>query len=838
MTTAVDPRLPLTATPSAYRIELAPDLDAFTFGGRVEIDVDVPEATDTLVLNSIELTIHEAAVTVDGERRMATTALDDDTERLTLTFDLPVPAGPATLDIAFDGILNDQLHGFYRSTYTDDDGAEHTIATTQFQSTDARRCFPCWDEPAYKATFETTLIVDADHLAVSNTNPTSESIDPDGRRRITFAPTMVMSTYLVAFVVGPLEATDPVDADGVPIRIIHRPGQGHLTPFALDVAVHALRWLSDYYAIPYPSDKVDLIAIPDFAFGAMENLGCVTFREVLLLIDPADAAQPELQRAADVINHELAHMWFGDLVTMQWWEGIWLNEAFATFMETSCSDAYRPDWRVWDTFARARSAAFDVDGLAATRPIEFPVVSPEEAEGMFDLLTYEKGASVVRMLEQYLGADVFRDGVRHYLATHAYANTETSDLWDALEHISEQPVRSLMHEWIYQGGHPIITATSTPHGVRVSQHHFTLDPDAADGRHWSVPLRVRAADGTTTTVLLDEPSMMLTGVDELPATLNAGSSGFFRTAIDTPTIDALTGGGLASQTAAERHGIVDDAWAATVGGHLAASELLRLSAAFAGEDDLNVWQALATALLGLDGLVPDDARPALQQRITSLARPALDAIGFEPAADDDDRTRELRATLVRLLGTAGADDATIEACRGALDSDDASLAAAALTVVVHNGDADDFDQVRNAWQTATDPVAEVRNLRALAGFRSTELIDRLLADIADGSVRTQDAPYVLARAMHNRTVGPHVWTFVRTNWDDLNERFPSNSITRMLEGITSLDADELVVEVDAFLAEHPVPQAGKQVEQHQERQRINAALRRREADTLRTALIG
>ncbi|MEM9468457.1 MAG: M1 family metallopeptidase, partial [Actinomycetota bacterium] len=519
MTTAVDPRLPLTATPSAYRIELAPDLDAFTFTGSVEIDVDIPEATDRLVLNSIELTIHDAAVIVGTDRRTAGFALDDDQERLTLTLDAPLPAGPATVAVEFDGILNDQLHGFYRSTFTDDDGAEHTIATTQFQSTDARRCFPCWDEPAYKATFETTLVVDPDHLAVSNTNPTAESIDPDGRRRVTFAPTMAMSTYLVAFVVGPLEATEPVDADGVPIRIVHRPGQGHLTSFALDVAVHALRWLSDYYAIPYPSDKVDLIAIPDFAFGAMENLGCVTFREVLLLIDPADAAQPELQRAADVINHELAHMWFGDLVTMQWWEGIWLNEAFATFMETSCSDAYRPDWRVWDTFARARSAAFDVDGLAATRPIEFPVVSPEEAEGMFDLLTYEKGASVVRMLEQYLGADVFRDGVRHYLATHAYANTETSDLWDALEHVSRQPVRSLMHEWIYQGGHPIITSEATPHGVRVTQHHFTLDPDAADGRTWSVPLRLRDAEGASTTVLLDEASMLLTGVDAVPTTV-------------------------------------------------------------------------------------------------------------------------------------------------------------------------------------------------------------------------------------------------------------------------------------------------------------------------------
>ncbi|NDH11947.1 MAG: M1 family peptidase, partial [Actinobacteria bacterium] len=332
-----DPRLPRLAIPSTYRLELAPDLDAHTFTGTVEIDVEILEPTSRLVLNSIELTIHSASVVIDGTTHTAATTLDDDTERLTLTLDGELAAGPATVQVTFDGTLNDQLHGFYRSTYTADDGTEHTIATTQFQSTDARRCFPCWDEPEYKATFETTLIVDADHLAVTNTSEVAETTLDDGRRRIQYAPTMVMSTYLVAFVVGPLEATEPIHAGGVPIRVVHRPGQGDRTSFALDVAAAALNWFADYYAIPYPSDKVDLIAIPDFAFGAMENLGCVTFREVLLIIDPGDASQPELQRAADVINHELAHMWFGDLVTMQWWEGIWLNEAFATFMETSCS---------------------------------------------------------------------------------------------------------------------------------------------------------------------------------------------------------------------------------------------------------------------------------------------------------------------------------------------------------------------------------------------------------------------------------------------------------------------------------------------------------------------
>ena len=265
-----------------------------------------------------------------------------------------------------------------------------------------------------------------------------------------------MSTYLVAFVVGPLEATEPVDVDGVPLRIVHPPGKAHLTPFALEVGAHALRFFTEYFGIPYPADKLDLVAIPDFAFGAMENLGCVTFRESALLVDPAQAARTELERVADVVCHEIAHMWFGDLVTMKWWNGIWLNEAFATFMEVLAVDAFRPEWQRWVSFGVEREAAMAVDGLHATRSVEFPVGRPEEAQGMFDVLTYQKGGSVLRMLEQFLGADVFRDGIRDYLDTHAYGNTETTDLWDALERSSGRPVREIMDTWIDQGGYPLV----------------------------------------------------------------------------------------------------------------------------------------------------------------------------------------------------------------------------------------------------------------------------------------------------------------------------------------------------------------------------------------------
>ena len=433
-------RLPRSILPSTYAVTIQPDLAAHSFTGAVTATCEVIEATSELRCNVADLTLSN--VMIDGSP--VEFSLDLESEQLVIDLGGERAPGAIEFSASFAGELNDALKGFYRSTFTDDDGTEHTIATTQFQSTDARRAFPCWDEPDMKATFDVTLVVDPQFTAVSNGEELSRTDRDDGLVEVRFAETMKMSTYLVAFVVGPLEISEPAYHGEVPIRIVHRPGQGHLTGFALEVAVHALAYYEEYYGIAYPTDKLDMIALPDFAMGAMENLGCVTYREILLLVDPDAATQPELQNVADVINHELAHMWFGDLVTMGWWNGIWLNEAFATFMEMKATDDFRPEWKRWTSFGISRSAAFDIDSLEATRPIEFPVVSPEDAEGMFDLLTYEKGAAVVRMLEQWLGEETFRDGIRHYLTTHAYGNTETHHLWDSLEHISGRPVTAAM----------------------------------------------------------------------------------------------------------------------------------------------------------------------------------------------------------------------------------------------------------------------------------------------------------------------------------------------------------------------------------------------------------
>ena len=570
-------RLPRTVAPRRYDLELTPDLATARFSGRVSIDLEVLEQAEHIVLNAAELEIVSCTV----NNLSASFSLDEDLERLTVVAPDSLATGRATLVITFTGTLNDKLRGWYRSTYTDDAGIERVVATSQMQATDCRRAFPCWDEPDFKAVFAITLVVSPEHLAISNAPEASAHLREDGKRVVRFEDTMLMSTYLVAMVVGPLAVTDAIDVNGTPMRIVHIPGKEHLTAFGLDAAAAGLRFFEEFYGIPYPGKKIDLVALADFAAGAMENLGCITFREALLLIDPTTSTQAEQQRVVDVVTHELAHMWFGDLVTMRWWNGIWLNEAFATFMEVDATDDYRPDWKRWTGFALERATAFEVDSLAATRPVEFEVRSPEDADGMFDVLTYQKGGALLRMLQQYLGAERFRDGVRHYLSLHAYANTETGDLWDAIEQATGDPVRRLMDSWIWQPGFPIVTASLEGSTLTLQQERFGYSSEAVGDRTiWLVPIHIRelTPEGEhLRTVLLTERTQTV-GLADASATVlvNAGGHGYFRVAYDQQLRSRLTSSVLGRMETIDRYNLVADAWAAVVASRLTSTEFLDL----------------------------------------------------------------------------------------------------------------------------------------------------------------------------------------------------------------------------------------------------------------------
>jgi len=841
-------RLPTTVLPRHYRLTLAPDLDAATFSGEVEIDLTVDAPTSSIILNAAELEIASATLTAGdaaGSQSPTGIALDPVEERAVLTFAEDLPVGPATLHLVFTGILNDKLRGFYRSTFTDQLGVERVIATTQMESTDARRAFPCFDEPEFKATFEITLVVDEELHAYSNNPVVDESPEPGGKRRVHFSPTMVMSTYLVAFVVGPLEHTDPVDVDGVPLRVVHPLGKGHLTDFALDVGAHALRFFRDYFGIPYPGEKLDMVAIPDFAAGAMENLGCVTYRESALLVDPATAARVELERVADVICHEIAHMWFGDLVTMKWWNGIWLNEAFATFMEVLAVDAYRPEWQRWVSFGVEREAAMAVDGLHATRPVEFAVGRPHEAEGMFDVLTYQKGGSVLRMLEQFIGPDVFQEGIHDYLVTHAYANTETRDLWDALEGASGRPVARIMDTWINQGGYPLVTVGDDG---SIAQHPFSYsgDPGGAIGSRWQIPILHRtlgAAEDWADSGLLTAPSGTVDDVDgEL--LVNAGGSGYYRVAYGTGAVGRLAGR-LGELSPLERYNLMSDTWAATLAGDAPVVDFLALARALgdSGEGDPSVWSVVIGALGLFDRVIPDADRRALEAGVRALLGPLVTRLGWDPSPTDDERTPSLRSSALFALGTIGDDpDVRAEAARRFAASDATPLhgdtATAIVGIVAANGGAEEYEAFLARYRSPATPQEENRYLDALAGFRDAELSARTF-DLAMTEVRSQDAPFLIRLLLWNRSTGPATWERVVAAWDSFPDKFPSSTLTRMLDGARALcTPPELAAQVTDFIVGHPLPAGGRTIEQILERLAVSVAFGTREGHTLASALAG
>jgi aminopeptidase N len=856
-------RLPRTVRPRRYDLTLEPDLDTATFAGEETIEVEVVEPTAEIVLNAAEIEVDEASVELPGDGGDAkpatiTLSLDEEAERLTLRLDQELPVGPAIVHLRFRGVLNDKLQGFYRSTFTDEAGDERVLATTQMEATDARRAFPCWDEPDAKAVFAVTLVVPEDLLAISNAAELSRQPIPNkaGKVAVRFADTMPMSTYLVAFVVGPLVATEPVLVDGKPLRVVCPVGKEHLAGYALEVGAFALRYFSDWFGIVYPGDKLDLVAIPDFAFGAMENLGCVTFRERYLLIDTETATQAERQAVVDVIAHEIAHMWFGDLVTMKWWNGIWLNEAFATFMEMTCTDAFRPDWQRWVDFGLSRSAAFDTDALGSTRPVEYPVISPRDAEGMFDILTYEKGASVVRMLEQYLGADRFQAGLRRYMARHQFGNTETSDLWDALEEETGEPVRRIAETWIFQGGFPEVAVSSLDGaGLRFSQRRFGYGDGAggngsgsgdgsADAR-WAVPVVVEHGAGggsTVERVLLDGQTADLAVSGPLGwAKANAGAHGFYRVRYAPDLLAALLDR-LGELTPLERYVLVDDAWAAVLAGSMTGSAFFDMVDGFAGETDLSVWERIVGALSQLERLVEGDARRRLYERIGALIGPARARLGDAAAEGDDDRTRTLRGSLLQAAAVLADDPAAQERCRELLDafladpaSVDPSLSAPALTASTTLGDVALHERLVERFGAVENPQDRERILRSLARFRDPAALARTLDLSLSGSVRTQDDPYLLAETVANRDNAAVAWAFVSGRWDEIAERFPDNSIPRLVGGIRSVRDRGLAGEIVAFLDEHPIPQGEMQVRQHVERMWVTVALAEREAGRLSEA---
>jgi puromycin-sensitive aminopeptidase len=860
-------RLPKTVKPSNYNISLTPDLTKFTFAGTVEIDVDVLAATSTVKINAKELVISAfSATNSSGTRLDGKISLDEETEIATITFDGTLGKGAWKLAAVFTGILNDKLKGFYRSIWTDEQGNKHTIATTQFESTDARRAFPCFDEPEFKATFDVTLTVPEELTALSNGAIIKSEAVGNGLKAVSYERTMKMSTYLVCFCIGEFVSSKPVMVNGIETRVWCVPGKEDMTAFALRAAAFATDHYEKYFEIPYPGGKkIDHIAIPDFASGAMENLGLITYRETALLLNEKTATHAERTRVAVVVLHELAHMWFGDLVTMSWWNGLWLNESFATFMENLCLDAWQPTWNVWDEFGLSRAAASRVDALKSTHPIECAVNHPDEAAQLFDVISYEKGCSVLYQIHQYIGAETFRRGIAIYLKKHSYGNTETHDLWDALEEACKAaaaesgdaapvPVREIMDRWVFTAGHPVVEVkTKDGTSVELTQRPFKFLNDSSDTTLWPIPVTLRAKlEGKDEIVerkfLMSEKSHVEKLGDNAKVewvVVNSGGSGFYRVVYDKALAATLSANVMENLSAIERFNLVNDAWACVRSGILPTPDYIEMVKLFGAEEDPNVWAIITSSLGHLHSLVKDDHRKALADVVRNLVKPTVDRLGYAPVGKDESvQSRQLRGSLIGVLGTIGGDeevqkkaDELFSQWKADKQSVDSNVVPALVGILAHNGDEARYNEFFELSKAAQSPQEVQRFLFALARFRDGGLLDKTINKCLTDDVRTQDAPYLYANVLGNEIAASAAWNYMKANWANMVARYPENGVVRMCGAVAGLDTAELEAEVKAFFAANQVKSGDMAVAQALEQLRINVLMRERETAGLQKHLL-
>jgi len=834
-------RLPTDVRPERVALDLEVDpAKGRSFRGEVAIELELARPKRFVRLHAVDLRVSRARITGSRGEQVGHVVARPDAEMLEVAFGELVPRGRATLHLRFHGTLRRDLCGLYGARA---DGREY--AFTQLEATDARKFFPCFDEPAMKSRFRLSVTTALANAALSNAPVERVERLGAGRKTVHFAETPPLSTYLVALAVGPLEASEPVHCGETEIRVWHTPGKGALTGFAREAARECLERLEHWFDLPYPYEKLDLVAVPDFEFGAMENAGAVFFRETLLLLDPAKATLREKKRAAEVICHELAHMWYGDLVTMAWWDDLWLNESFATWMAFTIVDAWKPEWKMWHDFQHGRAAAMELDALRNTHPIYCEVKTPAEAAENFDLITYEKGAAVVRMLERYLGAEPFREGVRAYVRRHREKNAVAADLWRALSEASGIKVGPVARAWIEQGGYPVVELRRASRrrgrpALLLRQDRFTERPgrparSRRPGPTWPVPFvgRVLPAGGGPPR----DVRHLLTGATarvELPEDAetaavygNADEGGFFRPLHGEEELPALLRA-LPALSSLERMGLVDHQWALVRAGRADCGAFLDLVRAFAEEADPDVLGALRRPLAFLADSLAPEAAPGCEEPLRAFVRevfgPAFEAAGFGPAPDEGEDERLRRAALLSLVaGVGAAPELRAEASRRGrryLDdraSLDPNLADTVVSLAAREGDARLFERFEREVERAHTPQEKRRFLLALGDFRTREEVERALALSLTEKVPTQDVVFLLVRLFANPAARERTWSFVKRRWPRLSRRIPSLGASRLIEATPALLRAHYRDEVRAFFREHPVPSGERALRQAVER---------------------
>ena len=804
-------RLPTDVTPQHYSLTLEPDLKAATFTGKEEIDVTLDKPSNSITLNAVQITFQTVTITADGNTQTANVTENKADEQAILHVDKEIPAGAATIKIEYTGILNDQLRGFYLSK-----AAHRNYAVTQFEPTDARRAFPSFDEPAMKATFSTTLIVDKGDTGISNTNIVSDEPGPTtDKHTIHFATTPKMSTYLVAFLVGDFKCLSG-ESDGVPIRACATPDKVQMGAYALKGAEFFLHYYDTYFGIKYPMPKLDMIAIPDFEAGAMENFGAITYRETVFLVDPKTASPNAKKTVAIDVAHEMAHQWFGDMVTMKWWNNLWLNEGFATWMESKAVSAWKPEWNLSQDEALDLDGVLNYDAGKITRAIRAKADTPGEINEMFDGITYQKGAAVLAMTENYETPEVFRKGVHNYLEAHMYGNATAEDFWNAQTAASGKPIDKVMDSFITEPGVPLLTFSSPQGGsTEVSQQRFFLDPEthADHPQTWTVPVCFRAGD-MPKCELLTSAQQKLSVPDADFFFANANDRGYYRTLYDATDYNKILSVAETKLSPAVRIGFAGNEWALMRSGRSGIGNYLDLAGVLSGDQNAGVIEDLAGAIAATDERIatPED-RVKLAAWVRQEFRPSYDRVK-EISPSDSVEKKQLRAILFGVLGEIGRDPQIIAQAKDLTNkyiadqaSVEPSLVRPSVMIATENGDSHLFDQLQQLSKTSNNPDVEETALISLANFHDPALVRRALDYATSGQVRNQDAMFLFIVALRSRDTRPIAWEYIQKNWDKVHAQMTTASGGYLVQSTGSFCSADRAQEVQTFFTAHPVAAA-------------------------------
>lgn len=818
---AVPQRLPHESIPLHYDLKLAPNIVQGSYTGEETIDVRVVRPTTTITLNAVGLRFQEVSITSHGVTQSAQVAPEPDKEMATLTVAKPMAQGPAAIRVRFMGILSRQLRGFYLAH----EGG-HTYAVTQFEPTDARRAFPSFDEPALKATFSVTLTVPKGDTAISNSRVVSDTPDPGpDQHTVRFAPTPKISTYLVAFLVGNFACVKG-GADGIPIRVCAPPNQVQLGKFALTTAEYVLGFYDRYFGIKYPYGKLDLIAVPDFEAGAMENAGAITFRESALLLDNRYA--PEWQRAnvASVIAHEMAHQWFGDLVTMRWWNDIWLNEGFATWLSSKPLEAWKPQWKVQNFDARDTKSALDLDSVESTRPIRaHHAETSAQINQLFDGITYDKTAAVLRMLEAYVGPEPFRRAVHAYLTQYEYSNASAQDFWNTVTKVTGKPVNTVMPGFVLQPGAPIVSIQTRCDGgatmVTLSQRRYYFNRSlfqAGSPELWNIPVCLKTPAGSAQCELLTrrQQTFHLRGCSPW-VYADAGAHGYYRLAYDPGVLKKIVADAERSLTPVERMGLLADESAMLHVGSIGIGDYLDTVEHFGAKQDPAIMDQV-TQQIGFIGrhLVNSSDREEFRVWVRQLLRPAAQRLGWKPEPGEDLETRDMRLAVLEVLGGVGRDPEVLSQAtelakaylkdRSAVDP---FLVRPALRLAALDGNSSLYDRFVEQSKQADSPEQHDQYLSALARFTKPQLIQRSLEYSLTPNVREQDFTSLIGALMQNPAAQNATWDFVKAHWPQVQAKLSTFGGGEIVETTSAFCSSHQRDDMLEFFKTHPVRAASR-----------------------------